>query len=241
MKFLEIIEKKINLDRNNIELTLLDTNITQFTKLIAALPDDLILTDDLNEETLSESLMLNIKYRQDKMNEVLENAETEATSLSIPLSYTSEFLTLSSAILSTDERIDNDLLILIVNNEIDLYKRFQQIKEGYQDKGIQLLQTNTNEQFLKIPKLSKNIIYDYNITDSKFTLEDHHNYIKNIIPLQYFDNEYLDYDSMYNVFDNYLANYINTDEYIEQNLSINYNALISRLNIDLDYKIEGSY
>ena len=110
MRFLEVIEKKINLDRNNIDLTLLDTKITQFTKLISDTPIDSILTDDLDGVEFSNSLMTNIRARQELMNTTLGNAETEATSIGITLSYTPEYTVIPITEIEVGDRIDYDLL-----------------------------------------------------------------------------------------------------------------------------------
>jgi len=245
MRILEVIEKTTNLNQDNIGLTLLDTKLTQFTKLISATLTGTILTDDLDGIVFNEDLMVNIKYRQDKIDTTLSNAETEAVTLGITLIYTPVFTTLPTTSISVGDPIDYSLLLLIVTNEKDFYRRRLQLEEGYKSINVQLLPSGTEIQFNEFFNGIDNSIQSYNVSDNNFQIEEHHKYLWSKIPEEYWDYERFEDDNLdfYLNLDQLLKEYILDFDQLEELETMVYSSIpfSERKKQDLDYKIRSCY
>lgn len=219
-KFMQIIDKKINYQSHSIDITLLDTSFRSLTKNIENNSGDTLLnirTGDL----FSDSLLSDLKDRQDVLKSALDNLEADL-GLTLTGSYT--YTTLTN--ISSSDYADYTLLNQILNNEKYIYERMKLIESETRKKNIFLYVSDTN---IELRRTRKNIEhYIERLTEDRFNyLEDDQNYL--VINNYYNYLERLTEDSF---------NYLEDDqEKIKKRLNKNY---FERLTEDRFYYLQNN-
>lgn len=138
---LEVISKKNDYENHKITIETYDTRYQGLIKQVKELAG-INLSDDLDGETLSDSLLKNIKYRQAQTNDSLDSFEEYITGLGYTIPGNS-FTTIPASLILSGSLIDKNLLELIVDNEKDFYNRMNIIKQIELDNNIKFQVPNT--------------------------------------------------------------------------------------------------
>lgn len=131
---LEVINKIVDYKNHKLTIKCYDTRYQGLIKQIKEF-SGVNLADNLDGEFMADSLLENIKYRQEQIDNTLNAFEFYIASLGYTVPGNS-FVTIPASVILPGEPIDYDLLEKIVDNEKDFYNRMQIIKQIELDNNI---------------------------------------------------------------------------------------------------------
>ena len=195
---LEVIKKTVDYKTHKITIETYDTRYQGLVKQIKEL-SGINLADDLDGEFVADSLLSNIKYRQDQIDNSLDSFESYISGLGYTIPSNS-FITLPAGTILPGEPLDYDLLESIVNNEKDFYNRRQIIKQIELYYNIKFQVPNTRiMNYLLNELIPLEQVFDVTKLNKYGTMRNHQYILSNYDTDELFSNkdswDYIDYNA----------------------------------------------